>query len=76
MCYWYCGTVVKNSVTTFEGMKFECKPYFVAPVDYEEEYTAKRLTGDGTVTSLEGINNIMSSEMTFSVKFGADFVNN
>jgi len=39
-------------------------------------YIAKRLTGDGTVLSLDGENNIMCSDLDFHVAFNVDYVQN
>ena len=75
LCYYYCATSVANSVTTFENYSVTCTSAF-CPTTVNEPYTAHRLTGDGTVTSLDGVNNIMSSELNFNVSFGVDYVNN
>lgn len=75
MCYYYCSTAVVDSVTTFENCAVACTPYFIAPV-VNEPYTAKRLTGNGTVTSLAGVNNIMCSDQDFHITIKADYVNN
>ena len=73
MCYYYCGTAVQNSVTTFEDYTVTCAPYFISPV-VDEPYTAKRLTGDGTIESLDGVNNIMCSDTNFHVSLQADYL--
>ena len=75
MCYYYCGGAVSGAVTTFENPKVTYTPYF-APAIVEEEYKANRRTGNGTLESVPGVNNIMCSEMIFNVKFGADLMNN
>ena len=75
LCYFYCYSAVANSVTTFEDMSITVAPGFIAPV-VNEPYQSKRLTGDGTLTSFAGVNNIMCSETTFSIKFSADYVHN
>ena len=75
LCYFYCHSAVASSVTTFEDMSITVAPGFAAPV-VNEPYTAKRRTGDGTLTSLAGVNNIMSTEATFNVSYKADYVNN
>ena len=75
MGYFYCNSPVSGSETTFENLQVKFVPTFgSAPI--EKPYEAKRLTGDGTILSLDGVNNIMSSEANFSVKFIADYVNN
>ena len=73
--YFSCGTAVAGSETTFEDISMTITPSFIAPV-VNEDYKAKRLTGDGTLTSFAGVNNIMCSETTFNVKYEADLVNN
>lgn len=75
LCYYYCSSAVSNSVTTFEDYTITCTPIFAAPV-VNEPYIAKRLTGDGTITSFGGVNNIMCSEQDFHVSLSADYVNN
>ena len=75
LLYFYCSTAVANAVTTFEELSMTVTPSFIPPV-VNEPYTAKRRTGDGTLTSLPGVNNIMCSEDTFSVKYGADLTSN
>ena len=75
LMYFSCSTAVENAVTTFENLSMTITPKFAAPVaDYD--YASVRRTGNGSVKSLEGVNNIMSSEDTFTVSFGADLVNN
>ena len=76
MCYFGCASAVANSVTTFEDFTITCTPYLIPVQNRNEQYTAKRLTGDGTILSLEGINNIMSSEMNFNVSYDVDYVSN
>ena len=75
LCYFYCNSVVKNAVTTFDDMAITIESEFIGPV-VNDEYIGKRRTGDGTLTSVAGVNNIMCSEATFTVKYGADLVNN
>ena len=75
MCYYYCSTPVANSVTTFENMKACCDPAFAPkPLTDSDVYEAHRRTGDGSVPSLDGVNNIMCSELDFHVTFSADYV--
>lgn len=75
LCYFYCSNAVSGAVTTFENYTVTCTPLFAAPV-VNEPYQAKRLTGDGTITSLAGVNNIMCSDQNFHVSLKADYVNN
>ena len=75
MGYMYCSSPISSSETTFEDFSITCTPLF-APADPDEQYTAKRLTGDGTILSLEGVNNIMSSENTFGIQFAVDYIAN
>jgi hypothetical protein len=67
MCYYYCNTPVSNAVTEFEGYTINIQPVFGASVDRSGAYTARRLTGNGTLAGLDGENNIMSSESVFHV---------
>lgn len=73
--YIYCSTPVAGAVTTFEDFVMDIAPVF-APHVVGEKYTAKYLTGSGTVLSLPGVNNICCSEDTFEVRYWADYVNN
>lgn len=77
LCYFYCSSAVANAVTTFEDYVVYIANVF-APSTAEsiQPYEARRRTGDGTVLSLPGVNNIMCSEDTFHVSFGTDFVEN
>lgn len=76
MCYLGVSTVVKNSVT-------ELIDYAVNVNDYDfdedvviEPYYGDSITGDGTITSVSGINNIMvQSSNAFDVKFKVNFMN-
>ena len=67
MCYYYCNTPVSNAVTEFEDFTINMQPVFGSGINRSGAYTAMRLTGDGTLTSLDGENNIMSSESVFHV---------
>ena len=77
LCYYYCNSAVANAVTTFENSIAYIENTF-APSTPESigTYTAKRRTGDGSIMSLAGVNNIMSSEMTFGLSFSADYMSN
>ena len=72
LCFMNFYSVQPNSETTFENMYIKSVPVFAPPVE-SDTYSAKRLTGDGTIEALDGVNNIMSSETTFNVKFAADY---
>lgn len=77
MCYFYCNSPVASAQTTFEDYKIRIFNVFAPSAEESiQPYEAKRITGDGTILSLEGVNNIMSSEMNFHVSFGADYVAN
>ena len=76
MCYLYCNSPVQNAETTFEELAIAVSPLFVSPIATSEAYTANRRTGNGKISSVAGANNIMCSEATFSVKYGADLVDN
>ena len=75
LCYFYCSTAVSGSVTTFEDYNVTCSANLI-PAVVDQPYTARRLTGDGTILSLDGVNNIMSSELQFNVSYNADFIGN
>jgi len=76
MCYFYCSNPVASSKTTFENFTVKCNPYTIPSSNPSEPYIAKRLTGDGTVLSLEGVNNIMCSELNFKVSYNVDYIEN
>ena len=76
MCYFYCSNPVASSETTFEDFTVKCNPYMIPSLNASEPYTAKRLTGDGTILSLEGVNNIMCSELNFNVSYNVDYIEN
>lgn len=77
LCYFYCTTAIANAVTTFEDYIVYIENAFApSTADSIQPYEAKRRTGDGTILSLPGVNNIMCSEDVFHVSFGADFVQN
>ena len=73
--YFYCSTPVNSSVTTLENLSMQIVPWFGNPVT-DTEYTAKRMTGDGTILSLPGVNNICCSIDTFTVNVAADLAYN
>ena len=75
LAYFYCSTAVSGSETTFEDFAITCTPVFAAPI-INTPYEAKRRTGNGTLTSIAGVNNIMCSESTFSVNYSVDYINN
>lgn len=75
MCYMYCSSAISGAVTTFRNFAVTCTPVF-APQIIDDTYKAKRLTGDGILTSFSGVNNILCSELEFDVKFTVDYVNN
>ena len=74
MFYLYCSSPVNSSVSKFESLKCTFTPFFNTSVDTDEPFTANRRTGDGVLASLEGINNIMSSELNFHVNLKADLL--
>ena len=71
LCYFYCSSAVSGSETTFSDYSVKFTPKFAPPIP-DSDFSAHRLTGNGTVLSLRGVNNIMCSETTFSVKYEAD----
>lgn len=73
--YIHCYAAVANAITTFEDFTMSITPVF-GPTVVNEDYTAVRRTGDGTLLSLPGVNNICCSEDTFTVKFEADMTYN
>lgn len=74
LCWMYCSTAISGAESSFEDFAITCHPLF-APAPIDSTYSAKRLTGDGNILSYDGINNIMSSEDTFSVSFAVDYNN-
>ena len=77
LCYVYCNSAVANAVTTFEHFIAYTAEHY-APTMYDDvgKYEAKRRIGDGSIKSLAGVNNIMSSETTFTLSFQADYMSN
>ena len=76
MCYFYCSAPVATSQTTFEDFTVKCSPYLIPSQNSSEPYISKQITGDGTILSLEGVNNIMSSEFNFNVSYNVDYIEN
>ena len=77
MCYWYNNTAYTAAETTIADFIAYFEASF-APVtaDSIQPYEAKRRTGDGSILSLAGANNIMCSDFNFHVQFVADYVEN
>lgn len=73
--YFACSSTVANAVTTFEDLSFALTEKF-NPAVVDEPYNGKRMTGDGTMTSIDGVNNIMSHESSFTVKINANYADN
>lgn len=73
--YIRCSTAYANAVTVIKDLKFTIISSF-APSVVNEDYMSVRRTGDGTLLSLPGVNNICCSEDTFTVKFEADMAYN
>lgn len=71
MCYFYCGTPVASSETTFEDFAVSVDDVF-APSVSSEQYKSHKRTGDGTLLSFGGVNNIMCSEFPFNVSLQAN----
>ena len=77
MCYMFCNTAVVNAETTFENfVAYTADVYAPSTPENIGIYTAKHRTGNGSIMSIAGVNNIMSSETTFGISFTADLVNN
>lgn len=74
MAYLSCGTAVSGAETTFQNLKMNIAPITCAMSYGDEPYEAKRLTGDGTILSLQGVNNIMCSDLDFNVNIQADMM--
>ena len=75
MAYLYCSSAVANSETTFEDLYVGIESVFAPmPKDNIQPYEARRLTGDGTIKSFAGVNNIVCSDLTFHVSLDADYV--
>lgn len=76
LCYLYCSSVVYQSETTFKDFSITSTPRFAPPtISNDEGFIAKRLTGDGTIRSIAGVNNIMCSDTNFHVTIKADLLN-
>ena len=71
LCYYYCSSAVSGAETTFEDYAVNITPMYAPPI-VPSTFTANRRTGDGTILSVAGVNNIMCSETSFNVKFEAD----
>ena len=73
LCYLaWSGGGIANSQTTIEDYVIEVKDReFDSAVVYEA-YNGSSRTGDGTLTSIEGKNNIMCSPASFSASFRVD----
>ena len=74
MAYLMCASAVSGAETTFEDLKITLAPALCAMSYGDEPYEAKRLTGDGTILSLQGVNNIMCSDLDFNVNIQADMM--
>ena len=70
--YVSCATPVANSVTRIEGLSFGNASLFDTTPTSDAPFIANRRTGNGILPSVTGVNNIMSSETSFHVKFKAD----
>ena len=68
MAYLGSYSAVANSVTTFEEFHIEMMPFAQSAVPYTE-YNGSHRAGNGTLQSVQGINNVMSSADTFSLAF-------
>lgn len=71
LCYFYCSGAVSDSETTFEDYTVTVLPEYAPPV-VPSTFTANRRTGNGTILSVAGVNNIMCSDLSFNVKLQAD----
>ena len=74
MAYLGCATAVSGAETTFEDLKITLAHGICAMSYGDEPYEAKRLTSDGTILSLQGVNNIMCSDLDFNVNIQADMM--
>ena len=70
--YFLCSNPVASSESTFEDLTFTFVPLFNTNKADAGDFVANRRTGNGTILSVEGYNNIMSSELNFHVKLKAD----
>lgn len=75
--YVACTYPVAGSETTIEDLVAKIVPRDIHDngfvLEYEK-YNGSSRTGNGTLNSVDGLNNIMSSVASFSAKFCADFV--
>ena len=75
--YVACTYPVAGSETTIEDLVAKIVPRDIHDNGYTleyEKYNGLSRTGNGTLKSIDGLNNIMSSVASFSAKFCADFV--
>lgn len=70
--YVYTGVPIANSVTKLENFMASATPISMASPSYEK-YIANRRDGDGTINSIQGLNNVLSSAQIFSANFGVDY---
>ena len=71
--YIYCNNHVANAETTFEELNMNIVPLEIGELPYEAYNGAER-DGDGTLTSISGVNRVMCSDQTFTTNFKADFL--
>ena len=70
----YCSTAVSDAETTFEDITITLTPAFNVGIVENKDFEARRLTGSGIITSIEGVNNIMTSADSFYVDYGVDYL--
>ena len=74
--YLYCSTAVANSKTTLSEYVAEVMDYDFDETLVYEEYMGSSRTGDGSITSIPGENNFMTSASSFEMKCKANYLRN
>ena len=74
LVFFYCYSPVANSQTTFENFVAKLFSYEDDDTLVYEAYKGSSRDGDGSLSSVEGINYVMATPTSFDAKFKADFV--
>ena len=73
--YIYFNNPVNGAETTLEELSMTLTPEEL-PVPTYEEYQGDSITGNGTIYSVNGANNLMCSNNVFNANFKVDYVSN
>ena len=77
MVYYYCYSAIANSETTFSECVAKIAPYIFDDVLTYVPYNGVSRTGNGTLKSISGLNNIAAnSSNPITIGFKADLLNN